>query len=534
MIMKSQMSSVVVVLAAAGLIHGGCGGSAAAQDDAGSGPDAREVDLHGAVQKGPFVVGSSVQVSVLNTDLTPTGQVFNTQTKNDRGEFEISFQSSGPVALEGVGYYYNEVTGQLSSSNLTLRALYAPTKSGEQAAYINMVTHLTTERIKLLVAGGTSFDEAAMLAEDELRRELAITFPGFSPTVGGVEMNLVGDDNADNAYLLAVSSVFIQTAANRDGSLEANLQEILNAATLDFADGTFSGSFKQEITAALLAVDVRSITQQLTQRLAQIGSAATVPDMNSVLDQDRDGIPNITDNCPVTPNPGQEKVNSGAFGDACSPTWISIPAGTYMMGCVPQDTNCSATELPRHSVSVPAFEMTETEVTEEQYHNVAGNNPSNDLACGGSCPGNVNWTGATAFCEAVGGRLASEAEWEYAARAGTTTIYPCGDDPSCLADIAWFNTDTTRHAVKGKAPNAFGLYDMVGSASEWVEDMQHGDYTGAPSDGSAWDDGTNSPFRVLRGGSSHDIDANLLRASARSGGINGGGGAGGFRCARNN
>ena len=349
-IMKSRWLLVIVSLAMMGSIHAGCGGGTANEADGGGTPDGadateedgttKQVILHGAVQKGPFVVGSSVQVSLLNPNLTPTGQVFNTQTINDRGEFDISFQAVGPVALEGAGYYYNEVTGQLSSSNLTLRAFFVPTQGGAQSAYINMVTHLTTERIKALVAGGTSFSAAVAQAETELRAELAITYPGFSPTISGVGMNVVGGDNDNNAYLMAVSSVFIQTAVNRTaagGSLESNLQELLNTATFDFADGTFAGPLKQEITAALLGVDVRLVTQQFTKRLSQIGAVVAVPDMNRVLDQDRDGLPNSLDNCPITPNPGQENVKGGAYGDVCSPTWILIPAGTSMMGCVPQD-----------------------------------------------------------------------------------------------------------------------------------------------------------------------------------------------------
>jgi hypothetical protein len=84
------------------------------------------IQLRGAVQKGPFVVGSSIMLSVLDDRLNPTGLVFNTQTINDRGEFEIAFDAAGPVSLQGDGFHYNEVLGVLSSAAITLRAFYVP------------------------------------------------------------------------------------------------------------------------------------------------------------------------------------------------------------------------------------------------------------------------------------------------------------------------------------------------------------------------------------------------------------------------
>ena len=105
--------------------------------------------LRGAVQKGPFVVGSSIALSILDERLNPTGLVFNTQTMNDRGEFEIAFDAAGPVSLQGDGFHYNEVLGVLSSAAIALRAFYVPNGATEQQVYVNMVTHLTTERIRL-------------------------------------------------------------------------------------------------------------------------------------------------------------------------------------------------------------------------------------------------------------------------------------------------------------------------------------------------------------------------------------------------
>ena len=113
-------------------------------------------------------------------------------------------------------------------------------------------------------------------------------------------------------------------------------------------------------------------------------------------------------------------------------------------------------------------------------------------------------------------RLLSEAEWEYAARAGTTTLYSFGDDEAALDQHAWYseNSDRQTHPVGEKKPNAFGLYDMHGNVWEWVEDHWHDNYEGAPADGSPWVKDGDVSQRVVRGGSFYD-DPRDLRAANR-------------------
>jgi formylglycine-generating enzyme required for sulfatase activity len=197
--------------------------------------------------------------------------------------------------------------------------------------------------------------------------------------------------------------------------------------------------------------------------------------------------------------------------------WVAVPAGSFRMGCSPGDPECSPDERPAHDVRVESFELTRTEVTQSQYEKAVGGNPSDFRGCP-NCPvDRASFDEATAFCAAVGGRLASEAEWEYAARAGAATRFSCGDDARCLADYGWFdaNSGWRPHPVGGKRPNAFGVFDMSGNVAEWVQDRYHREYAHAPADGRPWlDPDDRYRFRVIRGGMWTD-EPRRLRVSAR-------------------
>jgi len=110
--------------------------------------------------------------------------------------------------------------------------------------------------------------------------------------------------------------------------------------------------------------------------------------------------------------------------------------------------------------------------------------------------------------------LPTEAEWEYACRAGSATIWHFGDDPAQLPNYAWYgeNSDKKTHQVGQLQPNAWGLYDMHGNVWEWCADTWHGNYTGAPTNGSVWGNLDDEKANLLRGGAWSGLPCNCRSA----------------------
>jgi formylglycine-generating enzyme required for sulfatase activity len=188
---------------------------------------------------------------------------------------------------------------------------------------------------------------------------------------------------------------------------------------------------------------------------------------------------------------------------------VKIPAGSFMMGSDEYDG-----EKPKHQVKLQEFYLGKYPVTQEQYQAVMGKNPSNFKDNPKNPVEQVSWNDAQEFCkklnQLIAGkdfRLPTEAEWEYACRAGTQTRYYFGDDAAKLGDYGWYdeNSGSKTHAVGQKKPNDWGLYDMSGNVWEWCEDPWHDSYADKPenikNNGNViWSSSNESP-RVLRGGS---------------------------------
>jgi formylglycine-generating enzyme len=156
------------------------------------------------------------------------------------------------------------------------------------------------------------------------------------------------------------------------------------------------------------------------------------------------------------------------------PGMVWIPGGKFMMGS-PEGAG-NADEHPQHPVMVNGFFMDTTEVTQAEYAKAMGVNPSHFKECP-ACPvENVSWDDAMAYCGKVGKRLPTEAQWEYACRAGSTTMTYWGDDRD--EKYAWYenNSGQKTHPVGRKKPNRFGLYDMLGNVWEWCSDWYDSTY----------------------------------------------------------
>ncbi len=215
-------------------------------------------------------------------------------------------------------------------------------------------------------------------------------------------------------------------------------------------------------------------------------------------------------------------------------TYVWIPPGTFTMGCSVADSECKDDEKPTHPVAIDkGFWLGQTEVTVSAWRPFAAKHGLEPPTGDADLPViDVNRQQAKDYCAATGGRLPTEAEWEYAARGGNPQAYY-----GVISAIAWYakNSGNAPHPVGKKQPNAFGLYDMLGNVAEWVFDRYYDKYD---LDADATGPGVEEPvapnsFAVARGGF-WQSEATSLRVSRRSPWLRDGADIPvGFRCARN-
>jgi formylglycine-generating enzyme required for sulfatase activity len=198
---------------------------------------------------------------------------------------------------------------------------------------------------------------------------------------------------------------------------------------------------------------------------------------------------------------GVEKVTLQT-GEIVEIEMVSLSGGKFLMG----SERGIDLERPVHRVTVNPFAIGKYEVTRGQWRVVmAGSDPSNFKGDDDLPVENVSWEDIHSFLKRLGNgyRLPTEAEWEFAARGGTTTDFFHDEKLGKTGEYAWFigNADERTHPVGKKLPNPFGIYDIYGNVWEWCEDDWHDSYVGAPDDGQAWIGEPRISRRVVRGAS---------------------------------
>lgn len=335
---------------------------------------------------------------------------------------------------------------------------------------------LTREQVLQLVVGGVPSERASMLV-----KQRGIDFvpdQDYLETLrvaGAEEVLLAALRTAGEA---ATAELEIETSPNAEVFLDGQL------AGRASADGRFAVKSKPGIHALKVSLaGNKDFQQNVTLIAGQVNKvAATLAELG--------------------PMPGTIKVNpKGGL------KYVWIPPGSFIMGCSPGDSECSNAEKPSHPVTLTkGFWIGQTPVTVAAYRRYVGTTgkampTAPDFNSGWSDEEmpivNVSWDDSVAYCTWAGGRLPTEAEWEYAARAGSTE-----SRYGPIDEVAWYssNSGSKTHDVAQKRANGWNLYDMLGNVLEWVNDW-YGGYEHAPSPERDPQGPESGQFRVLSGGS---------------------------------
>ncbi|MEN8135267.1 MAG: Ig-like domain-containing protein [Thermodesulfobacteriota bacterium] len=292
----NKISTYLFILLTIMLLASCGGGSGDSVDNTGN------ISIVGAVQKGPFIVGSTVTISLLSNKGENTDSTIVTNTTDDLGSFSFSTKKKQLVQISSTGYYRNEITGELSTGTLTLRSIYKTTEKTDQFAYINLLTHIISNRVlHLIVNDDISFDQAVTQAESEFLLSFSAVIPN-STEDNFTSLTIFGDSSTQgSSYLLSVSSVLYQFAINESinnsTNPDAELTLLVNQLESDFGnDGVINDASQlTALRAVIPQINPTRIEENILSWAGDI-SGYSPADINEYLDSDLDGVFNISDN----------------------------------------------------------------------------------------------------------------------------------------------------------------------------------------------------------------------------------------------
>jgi len=239
----------------------------------------KTVEVSGQFQKGPFIVGTEVTIQELDNDLNPTGRSFQTETTSNLGDYLLSISlTNALVEISANGYYFNEITGALSSSTIRLSAL-ADT-SDNPNININILTHLAKKRIRKILSTGRSFPESKQQAELEVRN--IFSFDDNSEVLSDFGQMDISQSGKSNAFLLLVSSIFQKAY---DSS--ADLSEFIESLSQDLSDNGVvnNNALKTIIRTNQISVDFQEVRANLESIYASLGLSVVIPDFATVINR---------------------------------------------------------------------------------------------------------------------------------------------------------------------------------------------------------------------------------------------------------
>lgn len=307
-----NIKNIVTSFLAVGLL------ASCSDDEPGGGvqPEAGKYQLSGKVEKGPFVRGSSISVQPLNASLNAIGTVFNGEITDDAGTFNLGQieLASQFVRITTDGYYFNEVTGNLSSGTLHLVAL--ADLSDRSSVNVNILTHLKSARIQKLMQSGKTFAEADKQAQKELLTQFGLQ--AYENTPAETMTITAGTDGS--GVLIAISSIVLSDRT------DAEITQYLSTLSQDLAD---DGSFTEDNMKTVfqgknrVTQDLEKLGQNIKDRYGELGMIVTIPDLRYFFDWNNDGIAGNEINDNVQVSLSQSDVAFGKDGGEVSVTVTS-------------------------------------------------------------------------------------------------------------------------------------------------------------------------------------------------------------------